>query len=76
MSNTWQVLLALDARYNVHRTPNNLQFSMRLPHRYLFEFSVCLETLYIRRRSQLLRDNRPTEVITLIDILIIDRFDV
>ncbi|CAF3536210.1 unnamed protein product [Rotaria socialis] len=45
MSTTWQVLLALDARYNAHRTPNNLQF----------------KTLYIRRRSQLLRDNHPTE---------------
>ncbi|CAF1511423.1 unnamed protein product [Adineta steineri] len=45
MSSTWQVLLALDARYNVHRTPNNFQF----------------KTLYIRRRSQLLRDNRPSE---------------
>ncbi|CAF4261065.1 unnamed protein product [Rotaria sp. Silwood2] len=45
MSTTWQVLLALDARYNAHRTPNNLQF----------------KTLYIRRRSQLLRDNHPIE---------------
>jgi len=28
MSTSWQVILALDARYNAHRTPNNLQFSM------------------------------------------------
>lgn len=45
MSTSWQVILALDARYNAHRTPNNLQF----------------KTLYIRRRSQLLRDSRPVE---------------
>ena len=37
-----------------------------------FEFCVYLETLYIRRRSQLLRDNRPIEVPNLIDKLIID----
>jgi hypothetical protein len=62
MSTSWQVLLALDARYNVHRTPNNLQFSMKLYYKYEFYLFVYLETLYIRRRSQLLRDNRPVEV--------------
>ncbi|CAF1069743.1 unnamed protein product [Didymodactylos carnosus] len=40
MSTIWQQLLALDARYNGYRTPNNIQF----------------KTLYIRRRSQLLRE--------------------
>jgi len=36
----WQQILALDARYNVHRSTNNNQF----------------RTQYIRRRSQLLRE--------------------
>ncbi|KAK2182029.1 hypothetical protein NP493_369g00025 [Ridgeia piscesae] len=41
MAAVWQQALALDARYNAYRTPNNPQF----------------RTLYIRRRSQLLRDS-------------------
>ncbi|PRD35757.1 UNVERIFIED_CONTAM: Wdr13 [Trichonephila clavipes] len=41
MTSVWQQVLALDARYNTYRTPNNPQF----------------RTLYIRRRSQLLREN-------------------
>nr|CAB3267683.1 WD repeat-containing protein 13-like [Phallusia mammillata] len=39
--NVWQQVIALDARYNAYRTPNNSQF----------------RTQYIRRRSQLLREN-------------------
>jgi hypothetical protein len=39
-------------------------------------FLVHLETLYIRRRSQLLRDNRPTEVSDLIYMFTVDRFDI
>jgi len=42
----------------------------------LIFFFVHLETLYIRRRSQLLRDNRPTEVRDLICMLVVDRFDI
>lgn len=76
MSNAWQVLLALDARYNVHRTPNNLQFSTIKSHHDLSEFYRYLETLYIRRRSQLLRDNRPTEVTNWVHILIIHTLDI
>ncbi|XP_060067146.1 WD repeat-containing protein 13-like [Ylistrum balloti] len=41
MAAVWQQALALDAKYNAYRTPNNPQF----------------RTLYIRRRSQLLREN-------------------
>ncbi|XP_071507787.1 WD repeat-containing protein 13-like [Diadema antillarum] len=41
MATMWQQILAIDARYNTYRTPNNPQF----------------RTLYIRRRSQLLRDS-------------------
>ncbi|KAG1659529.1 WD repeat-containing protein 13 [Nymphon striatum] len=41
MAGVWQQCLALDARYNAHRVPNNPQF----------------RTQYIRRRSQLLREN-------------------
>jgi len=41
MASVWQQVLAQDARYNNYRAPNNPQF----------------RTLYIRRRSQLLRDN-------------------
>ncbi|KAI0220358.1 WD repeat-containing protein 13 [Lamellibrachia satsuma] len=41
MAAVWQQVLALDARYNAYRTPNNPQF----------------RTLYIRRRSQLLRES-------------------
>ncbi|KAL3876277.1 hypothetical protein ACJMK2_034143 [Sinanodonta woodiana] len=40
MASVWQQVLALDAKYNAYRTPNNPQF----------------RTLYIRRRSQLLRE--------------------
>uniref|UniRef100_H2ZHU8 Uncharacterized protein n=1 Tax=Ciona savignyi TaxID=51511 RepID=H2ZHU8_CIOSA len=40
----WQQVLALDARYNAYRTPNNSQF----------------RTQYIRRRSQLLRETAKT----------------
>ncbi|CAM1291502.1 WDR13 (predicted) [Pycnogonum litorale] len=40
MSSIWQQCLALDARYNAHRAPNNPHF----------------RTQYIRRRSQLLRE--------------------
>uniref|UniRef100_A0A914V5Q2 WD repeat domain 13 n=1 Tax=Plectus sambesii TaxID=2011161 RepID=A0A914V5Q2_9BILA len=40
-SNVWQQVLAVDARYNAHRTLNNPNF----------------RTQYIRRRSQLLREN-------------------
>nr|XP_018669266.1 WD repeat-containing protein 13-like [Ciona intestinalis] len=40
----WQHVLALDARYNAYRTPNNSQF----------------RTQYIRRRSQLLREAAKT----------------
>ncbi|XP_054718052.1 WD repeat-containing protein 13-like [Uloborus diversus] len=45
MAAVWQQVLALDARYNTYRTPNNPQF----------------RTLYIRRRSQLLRENAKQE---------------
>jgi len=38
---TWQQMLALDAKYNNYRSPDNPQF----------------RTLYIRRRSQLLRES-------------------
>ncbi|XP_072040498.1 WD repeat-containing protein 13-like [Amphiura filiformis] len=41
MTAVWQQVLALDARYNNYRAPNNPQ----------------IRTLYIRRRSQLLREN-------------------
>ncbi|XP_061470295.1 WD repeat-containing protein 13 isoform X3 [Rhineura floridana] len=41
MAAVWQQVLAVDARYNAYRTPNFPQF----------------RTQYIRRRSQLLRDN-------------------
>ncbi|CAN0026813.1 unnamed protein product [Lampetra planeri] len=41
MASVWQQVLAVDARYNAYRTPNNPQF----------------RTQYIRRRSQLLREN-------------------
>ncbi|XP_063443917.1 WD repeat-containing protein 13-like [Mytilus trossulus] len=40
MAAVWQQALALDAKFNAYRTPNNPQF----------------RTLYIRRRSQLLRE--------------------
>ncbi|XP_032221552.2 WD repeat-containing protein 13 isoform X2 [Nematostella vectensis] len=43
--NISQQILALDARYNAYRAPNNPQF----------------RTLYIRRRSQLLRENAKKE---------------
>ncbi|CAH1794227.1 unnamed protein product [Owenia fusiformis] len=46
MAAVWQQALALDARYNAHRAPNNPQF----------------RTLYIRRRSQLLRENAKKEM--------------
>ncbi|XP_014669589.1 PREDICTED: WD repeat-containing protein 13-like [Priapulus caudatus] len=45
MTAVWQQVLAVDARYNAHRAPMCPQF----------------RTLYIRRRSQLLRDNAKTE---------------
>ncbi|XP_070579907.1 WD repeat-containing protein 13-like isoform X2 [Ptychodera flava] len=45
MAAVWQQVLAVDARYNAYRTPNNPQF----------------RTLYIRRRSQLLRENAKLE---------------
>ena len=71
--NVAQQILALDARYNAYRAPNNPQ------HRKLFFFQhferfekICshlsslsnshLGTLYIRRRSQLLRENAKKEV--------------
>ncbi|KAL4240495.1 WD repeat-containing protein 13 [Mactra antiquata] len=38
---SWQQVLALDAKYNAYRAPNNPQF----------------RTLYIKRRSQLLKEN-------------------
>ncbi|XP_041473727.1 WD repeat-containing protein 13-like [Lytechinus variegatus] len=41
MTTMWQQVLAIDAKYNTYRTPNNPQF----------------RTLYIRRRSQLLRES-------------------
>ncbi|XP_071815064.1 WD repeat-containing protein 13-like [Apostichopus japonicus] len=41
MASSWQQILALDARYNAYRTPNSPQF----------------RTLYVKRRSQLLREN-------------------
>ncbi|XP_069503614.1 WD repeat-containing protein 13 isoform X1 [Ambystoma mexicanum] len=41
MAAVWQQVLAVDARYNAYRTPNYPQF----------------RTQYIRRRSQLLREN-------------------
>ncbi|KAL5018934.1 hypothetical protein ScPMuIL_004656 [Solemya velum] len=45
MAAVWQQVLALDAKYNAYRTPNSPQF----------------RTLYIRRRSQLLRENAKSE---------------
>ncbi|XP_077979808.1 WD repeat-containing protein 13-like isoform X2 [Glandiceps talaboti] len=45
MAAVWQQVLAVDARYNAYRTPHNPQF----------------RTLYIRRRSQLLRENAKVE---------------
>ncbi|XP_006824011.1 WD repeat-containing protein 13-like [Saccoglossus kowalevskii] len=45
MAAVWQQVLAVDARYNAYRSPNNPQF----------------RTLYIRRRSQLLRENAKVE---------------
>ncbi|KAK6171153.1 hypothetical protein SNE40_019402 [Patella caerulea] len=45
MAGVWQQVLALDAKYNAYRAPNNPQF----------------RTLYIRRRSQLLRENANKE---------------
>lgn len=45
MGAVWQQVLALDARYNAYRAPNNTHF----------------RTLYIRRRSQLLRENAKQE---------------
>ncbi|XP_041364617.1 WD repeat-containing protein 13-like [Gigantopelta aegis] len=45
MAALWQQVLALDAKFNAYRTPNNPQF----------------RTLYIRRRSQLLRENAKSE---------------
>ncbi|XP_046581880.1 LOW QUALITY PROTEIN: WD repeat-containing protein 13-like [Haliotis rubra] len=45
MAALWQQVLALDAKYNAYRAPNNPQF----------------RTLYIRRRSQLLRENAKSE---------------
>lgn len=45
MTAVWQQVLALDARYNAYRAPSNPQF----------------RTLYIRRRSQLLRENAKEE---------------
>lgn len=45
-ASAWQQVLALDARYNAYRAPNNPQF----------------RTLYIRRRSQLLREKSKQEV--------------
>ncbi|RUS89722.1 hypothetical protein EGW08_002540 [Elysia chlorotica] len=41
----WQQVLALDAKFNAYRSPNNPQF----------------RTLYIRRRSQLLREHAKVE---------------
>ncbi|KAM7295829.1 WD repeat-containing protein 13 [Ixodes scapularis] len=41
----WQQVLALDARYNAYRSPNDPNF----------------RTLYIRRRSQLLRESQKAE---------------
>ncbi|CAL1540519.1 unnamed protein product [Lymnaea stagnalis] len=41
----WQQVLALDAKFNAYRAPNNPQF----------------RTLYIRRRSQLLREHAKNE---------------
>ncbi|KAK0048465.1 WD repeat-containing protein 13 [Biomphalaria pfeifferi] len=41
----WQQVLALDAKFNAYRSPNNPQF----------------RTLYIRRRSQLLREHAKNE---------------
>ena len=41
---SWQQTLALDAKYNAYRAPDNPQF----------------RTLYIRRRSQLLRESAVT----------------
>ncbi|KAJ8036890.1 WD repeat-containing protein 13 [Holothuria leucospilota] len=41
MASSWQQILAIDARYNAYRTPNSPQF----------------RTLYVKRRSQLLREN-------------------
>ncbi|XP_042910127.1 WD repeat-containing protein 13 [Parasteatoda tepidariorum] len=45
MASVWQQILAVDARYNAYRAPSNPQF----------------RTLYIRRRSQLLRENAKQE---------------
>ncbi|XP_013417512.1 WD repeat-containing protein 13-like [Lingula anatina] len=45
MAAVWQQVLAVDARFNAYRVPNNPQF----------------RTLYIRRRSQLLRENAKEE---------------
>ncbi|KAL3208785.1 hypothetical protein MRX96_052460 [Rhipicephalus microplus] len=41
----WQQVLAIDARYNAYRSPNDPNF----------------RTLYIRRRSQLLRESQKNE---------------
>lgn len=45
MATVWQQVLALDARYNAHRTQDNPKF----------------RTMYIRKRSQLLSENAKTE---------------
>lgn len=45
MATIWQQVLAIDARYNAYRSPNDPNF----------------RTLYIRRRSQLLRESQKNE---------------
>lgn len=45
MATIWQQVLAIDARYNAYRSPNDPNF----------------RTLYIRRRSQLLRESQKSE---------------
>lgn len=45
MATVWQQVLAIDARYNAYRSPNDPNF----------------RTLYIRRRSQLLRESQKNE---------------
>lgn len=60
-----QQVFALDARYNAHRTPNCPNFSTylfynKLTIHYKTLFTIFTGTLYIRRRSQLLRDTEGT----------------
>lgn len=53
MSSAWQQALALDARYNAYRAP---------------DANPTFRTLYIRRRSQLLRENAKEVLYTSVSI--------